>query len=147
MRKLAALALLVPAAALAQMGGGMMGGRGMMNSPRHLYVMRHGIDPKYAGAHNPLQPSARDIDAGAKLYRLHCALCHGESGLGSEAGLKLDPPAASLVGLSRVRLATDGFYDWTISEGGVPVRSAMPPFKNVLKQEQIWQIVLFLRTL
>ena len=74
-------------------------------------------------------------------------LYHGDSGLGSEAGLKLDPPAARLAGLSRVPIATDGFYDWTIAEGGVPLRSAMPPFKNVLKQEDIWQIVLYLRSL
>jgi mono/diheme cytochrome c family protein len=31
--------------------------------------------------------------------------------------------------------------------GGVPLRSAMPPFKNVLKQEGIWKIVLYLRAL
>jgi len=147
MRRLAALALLVPVAAAAQMGGGMMRGREMMNSSRHAYVMRHGVDPKYAQARNPLEPSASNIEAGRKLYRLHCALCHGDTGLGSEAGRELDPPAASLAGLSRLPFANDAFYDWALSEGGVPVRSAMPPFKNVLKPEQIWQIVLFLRTL
>ena len=153
MKKLAALALLVPVAAAAQMGGGMtggggmMGGRGMMANPRHAYVMRHGIDPKYARARNPLEPSAANLEAGGKLYRLNCAVCHGDSGLGNEAGQKLEPPAARLAGLSRTPIATDGFYDWTISEGGVPLRSAMPPFKNVLKQEDIWKIVLYLRSL
>ena len=147
MRKLAALALLVPAAALAQLGGGVMGGRGMMNTPRHAYVMRNGIDPKYADKRNPLRPGGLDLEAGRKLYMQNCAACHGASGLGSDAGLKLTPPAAKLVGLSRLPIASDGFYDWTISEGGAPVGSAMPPFKDVLKQKQIWQIVLFLRTL
>ncbi len=141
MRKLAALALLIPLAAAAQMGGA------MMNSPRHAYVMRHGVDPTYAQAHNPLEPSASNIEAGKSLYRLHCAVCHGDSGMGSEAGLELDPPVARLGGLSRQPIASDGFYDWVISEGGVPLRSAMPPFKNVLKQEDIWKIVLYLRTL
>ena len=49
--------------------------------------------------------------------------------------------------MSRPPIATDGFYEWTISEGGVPLRSAMPPFKNVLKQEDVWKIVLYLRSL
>jgi len=142
MRTLAGLALLVPLAAAAQMGG-----PGTTDNPRHAYVMRRGVDAKYARAHNPLQPSAPNLEAGRELYRLHCAVCHGDSGLGSEAGRKLDPPAASLAGLSRRPIGSDGYYDWVISEGGVPVRSAMPPFKNVLKQADIWKIVLFLRTL
>ena len=125
----------------------MIGGRGMMASPRHAYVMRHGIDPKYVRARNPLEPSAANLEAGEKLYRLNCAVCHGDSGLGNEAGEKLEPPAARLAGSSRMPIATDGFYEWTISEGGVPLRSAMPPFKNVLKQEDIWKIVLYLRSL
>ena len=139
MRNAAALAsvvLLVPALALAQTG-----------NVRHAYVKRHGVSPKYARKRNPLRPGALNLEAGRKLYTKHCASCHGASGLGSEAGLKLDPPAAKLFGLSRTRIASDGFYDWTISEGGAPVGSAMPPFKDTLKQEQIWQIVLFLRTL
>ena len=142
MRELAALALLVPLAAAAQTGGS-----GTMDSPRHAYVNRNGVAPKYAHARNPLQPSAPDIEAGRKLYRLHCQICHGEPGLGSEAGRRLDPPTTSLAGLSRRPIASDAFYDWTISEGGVPVHSSMPPFKNVLRQEDIWKIVLFLRTL
>jgi len=142
MRELAALALLVPLAAAAQAGG-----KGAVDSPRHAYVKRHGVAPKYAHARNPLQPSAPDIEAGRKLYLLHCQICHGESGRGSEAGRRLDPPTTSLVGHSQRRIASDAFYDWTIAEGGVPVRSSMPPFKNVLKQEEIWKIVLFLRTL
>jgi len=117
------------------------------DGPRQAYVKRHGIDPEYARAHNPLRPGGLNLEAGRKLYRKHCAACHGVSGLGSEAGLKLDPPATRLFGLSRRPVASDGFYDWTITEGGAPVGSAMPAYKGVLKQEEIWKIVLFLRTL
>ena len=133
---LAALALIVPAAAFAQTG-----------NARHAYVKRNGVSRQYAGKHNPLRPSALNLEAGRKLYEKKCAVCHGASGLGSEAGLKLDPPVPSLFGLRRKPIASDAFYDWTIAEGGAPVASAMPPFKHTLKPEQIWQIVLFLRTL
>ena len=93
------------------------------------------------------QPGAPDTGAGGNLYRFHCGIAPGDSGGGSEAGRSLDPPTTSLAGLSHRRIASDAFYDWTISEGGVPVHSSMPPFKNVLRQQDIWKIVLFLRTL
>jgi len=144
-------ALLVPAAAGAQMGNGPMrhGGGPMMmpGATRHAYVMQHGIDPEYANAHDPLQPSAANLAEGRRLYRLHCVICHGDTGEGSEAGLRLEPPVQNLARLGQKPIATDGFYDWTVSEGGVPLGSAMPPFKNVLTQEQIWKIILYLHTL
>ena len=142
MKELAALALLVPLAAVAQAGG-----KGKTSNPRHAYVKRHGVDPKYAEARNPLRPSDANLEAGRKLYRLHCAVCHGDSGRGNAGGRSLEPPVTSLAGLSKRPIATDGYYDWTISEGGVPLHSAMPPFENVLKQEDIWKIVLYLRSL
>ncbi|MGE5130314.1 MAG: c-type cytochrome, partial [Sphingomonadaceae bacterium] len=59
----------------------------------------------------------------------------------------LDPKPAVLAGLEHMRIATDGFYFWTISEGGIQFNGAMPPFKGQIKDEDIWKIVLFLRTL
>ena len=146
------IALLVPAAAGAQMGQGPMSNGGAPLTmthgvSRHAYVMQHGIPPEYAHAHNPLKANASNIADGKRLYRLHCVICHGDTGKGSEAGLTLEPPVQNLAGLGQKRIASDAFYDWTLSEGGVPLRSAMPPFKNVLSQEQIWKIILYLRTL
>ena len=123
MRRLAALALLVPVAAAAQMGGGMMRGREMMNSSRHAYVMRHGVDPKYAQARNPLEPSASNIEAGRKLYRLYCALCHGDIGLGSEAGRELDPPAASLAATCGSGRSDQGAWAAAARLRGEPTRA------------------------
>jgi mono/diheme cytochrome c family protein len=36
---------------------------------------------------------------------------------------------------------------WTISEGGAPVGSAMPPFKQTLNEGDIWKIITYLRAL
>jgi mono/diheme cytochrome c family protein len=41
----------------------------------------------------------------------------------------------------------DGYLDWTIAEGDAPKGSAMPPFKNILKPDDIWKVILFLATL
>ena len=142
-------ACLLPAVAGAQMGRGM--GPGMMGggpSPRHYYVMHHGIDAKYASLHNPLPASAANLAAGKALFEQNCAVCHGASGHGDGPGATgLDPKPAVLAGLGRTRIASDGFYFWTVSEGGIQFNGAMPPFKGELKDEDIWKIILFLRTL
>jgi mono/diheme cytochrome c family protein len=141
--------MLLPAGLQAQMGPGrgpgmMMGGA----SARHFYVMHHGIDPKYAALRNPLGATRQSLAAGKALFEQNCAVCHGAAGRGDGPGAKgLDPAPAVLAGLSRTRIASDGFYYWTISEGGIEFNSAMPPFKGTLEDEDIWKIVLYLRTL
>jgi mono/diheme cytochrome c family protein len=148
-RALILLLMLLPAGLQAQMGPGrgpgmMMGGA----SARHFYVMHHGIDPKYAALRNPLGATRQSLAAGKALFEQNCAVCHGAAGRGDGPGAKgLDPAPAVLAGLSRTGIASDGFYYWTISEGGIEFNSAMPPFKGTLEDEDIWKIVLYLRTL
>lgn len=132
------------------MGMGPRGGMGMMSgsSARRHFVMRNGIDPKYAGLSNPLQPSTERVAGGRQLYEHNCAACHGARGLGDgPAGKNLNPPPAILVGLGRMPMVGDGYLHWTVAEGGIPIGSAMPPFKDVLKPNDIWKVILYLRTL
>jgi mono/diheme cytochrome c family protein len=133
---------------------GMMDGRGMGmgmmgNAPaRHMYVMRNGLDSKYAGMTNPLPASADNIKAGKMLFDQYCAACHGTSGRGDgDAGKSLTPPPADLTRLSRMRIASDGFVYWTIAEGGAAFNTAMPAMKEILKEPEIWKLVLYLRSL
>lgn len=151
---LIAATLLGPATVGAQMGMGRGmgpgGGMGMMGgSPiRRAFVMHNGIEPKYSTASNPLPRSTANLQRGRTLFEQNCAACHGAQGRGDgPAGKSLNPPPASLIGLGRMGMATDGYLDWTISEGGVPIQTAMPPFKGALKQDDIWALILFLRTL
>lgn len=51
-----------------------------MSMIRHHFVMRNGVDPKYASKVNPLERNAENIAAGKKLYEKSCALCHGMTG-------------------------------------------------------------------
>jgi mono/diheme cytochrome c family protein len=44
-------------------------------------------------------------------------------------------------------MASDSYLFWTISEGGAPVGSAMPPFKQTLTDDEIWKIITYVRTL
>ncbi len=155
----AAGGLLAATLALGQMGpGGGMGrgmGRGMMGMGpegvsvvRHRSVMTHGIDAKYAKARNPLKPTAANLAAGKAVFQQTCSACHGPAGQGDGPAAKgLNPPPANMTAVMGMPIASDGYLDWTVSEGGVPVHSALPAFKAVLKPDQIWQVILYVRTL
>ena len=148
--------MLAAATALAQpMGGPMMGG-GMMNggmmmenaSPRRPYVMRNGLPAPYRSLRNPLPATSDNISAGKQLYLTQCAACHGNDGRGNgPAAAQLDPRPADLSTALRTPIASDAYLYWTIGEGGTPVGSAMPPFKNSLRADEAWKIILYLRHL
>lgn len=132
-----------------QMGMGMMQGGGSNTSLiRHRFAMQHGIDPDYASKENPLEPSDQNLKEGKKLYDQNCSACHGPSGLGDGvAGKQLKPPPSNIAASAKMRMSTDGYLYWTIAEGGVSLHTAMPPFKGALKEDQIWQIILYIRQL
>ncbi len=110
--------------------------------------MRNGIDPKYATKVSPLERNAENIATGKKLYEKNCALCHGATGLGDgEAGKDLEPPPANIAMFIKMHNVPDGYLYWTIAEGGIPLQTAMPPFKNVMKEDEIWKTMIFLREL
>lgn len=130
---------------------GMMGpGHMMMNMSmlRHHFVMMNGIDPQYVSKENPRQPTPATIENGRKLYVQNCATCHGLTGVGDgEAGKNLSPPPANIAAFSKMPMASDSYLYWTIAEGGVPLGTAMPPFKGRLKEGEIWEIINYLRVL
>lgn len=146
MLPLAACAAILSFDAYAQMG--MMGGGMNMSMRRHHYAMMNGIDRRYAAKTNPLPDTPENIAAGKALYDRNCAACHGAGGLGDgPAGQNLNPRPAAIAAFAKMPMATDGYLDWTISEGGVPVGSAMPSFKSALKGDEIWKIILYVRGL
>lgn len=123
---------------------GMMG----MSMVRHHFVMMNGIDPRYGSKENPLRPTTQNIESGRKLFGQSCARCHGTTGLGDGPdGENLFPRPANIAASSKMPMASDSYLFWTISEGGVPVGSAMPPFKGSLNEEDIWKIIVYLRLL
>ena len=62
-------------------------------------------------------------------------------------GADLSPPPANIASASKMPIATDGYLYWTIMDGGVPLGTGMPPFKGILKEEEIWKIITYLRVL
>jgi hypothetical protein len=119
-----------------------------MSMVRHKYVMRNGVPKKYSRLKVNLSPTSEIIGQGKKLYEANCLTCHGASGRGDgPAGQNLTPSPIDLTRSTKMRMATDSYLFWTISEGGAPVNTAMPGFKSSLKQEEISKIILYIRQL
>ncbi len=117
------------------------------NPVRHRVIrMGGGVPAPYTNVKNPLEENENAIKAGAKLYRKNCQSCHGAKGIGDgEAGAGLNPKPANIAYIMDKWIATDPFLFWAISEGGEPLQTAMPAFREVLTPKQRWQIILYLR--
>jgi len=99
------------------------------------------VPPAFAGKTNPLGPDAST--AGAVTFKTDCASCHGDTGRGDGvAAMDLNPRPANLVELNST--ASDDFLYWRISTG--VDGTAMPAWKGLLDEQQIWQVIAFLRT-
>lgn len=79
---------------------------------------------------------AADADNGARLYRQHCASCHGPSG---RPVLPTAPDLSRPMALMRGDLALLSF----VKSG----RGAMPAFAGVLKDREVLDVLAHLRTL
>jgi mono/diheme cytochrome c family protein len=85
---------------------------------------------------NPFAENPSAAAAGRKLYRQHCAACHGADarGLGHAADLH-----------SRViQDAPPGTLFWALRNGRI--RKGMPSWSQ-LPDQQLWQLVTYLQTL
>jgi len=88
---------------------------------------------------------AISVANGARLYEQHCAVCHGVSGYG-------DGPAAASLNRRPADLTakhttdhTAGDLFWWLTHG---IRgSPMPGFKDLLDEEERWDVINFLRAL
>ncbi|HVF26084.1 MAG TPA: cytochrome c [Anaerolineales bacterium] len=100
------------------------------------------VPAEFAGATNPF--GAEAAAEGAEIFRASCELCHGPQGHGDGvAGQSLEPQPKNLATLQAT--VGDDFLFWRIHEG--KPGTAMVAWNGILTDEQIWQIVSFIRTL
>jgi len=103
----------------------------------------HWMAPADAAARkNPVPANAASIERGKKLFEANCATCHGKTGRGDGPGAAaLNPKPADLKAMAGNH--SDGDYAWKIANG----RGAMPAWRGVLDEKQIWDAVNFVQSL
>jgi mono/diheme cytochrome c family protein len=102
-----------------------------------VYAEKHKPDME-----NPVAPTVANLSAGAKGYEEHCALCHG----GAQSRLspmrdKFNPPVPQLI--DRVPHDEDAWIFW-VTKHGVRM-TGMPTWDGVLSDDEMWQIVAFIK--
>jgi mono/diheme cytochrome c family protein len=108
------------------------------------------VPHEYEDLTNPFADLEEAIATGGELFAVNCASCHGETGMGDgAAAASLDPKPASLADSDMMADLTDGYLVWRITEGGIgePFNSAMVAWGDTFSEEQIWQLVSFVRSL
>lgn len=91
---------------------------------------------------NPLASTAEAVREGRKTYLRLCQYCHGADG---RAQANPDFEAPSLRAPSQWRYgASDGELFVSIKDGA---GHEMPPFRKQLEDDQIWQLVLYVRSI
>lgn len=84
-----------------------------------------------------------DPVSGREIYVNTCIRCHGIDGKGA-LGIKLVPPPADLTSLA-VQSRLDGTLFRRIHEG--KPNTAMGAWKHSLSEEEIWDVLAYVRTL
>lgn len=95
---------------------------------------------------NPLSATSENIGRGQTAFGAYCMVCHGLDGqnTGVPFAEKMSPPVPPL-NSSAVQSYSDGQLHWIIQNGVSP--SGMPASKDVFRDDEIWQLVLYIRHL
>ena len=95
---------------------------------------------------NPFPATPENIAQGRKQFQNYCTSCHGETGRneGVVFAGHLSPPVPRLDS-PQVQRYADGQLKWVIANGISP--SGMPAWKTALSDAEMWQIVLYVRSL
>jgi mono/diheme cytochrome c family protein len=103
---------------------------------KSVYAELSKVPAKAAVRGNPLESDSESVAAGAKLFQLHCAECHGADADGGKKGPSLRA--------EQVQQATPGTLFWLLTNG--VVRKGMPVWSR-LPEPQRWQLVSYVKSL
>jgi len=91
-----------------------------------------------------------DPKAGRELYNKWCSSCHGVGGKGEgpvSASLPVKP--GNHADGTRMNILTDTYLFTIVKQGGPAVQKSqmMPPWGTQLKDQQIWDVIAYMRSL
>ena len=107
--------------------------------------------PEAQALMNPVPGTPESVQAGARTYARYCAVCHGATGRGDGKA------AAAMAAYNGVRAAdlTDEVWQHGSSDGeiyvsirdGIGPEFVMDSWKDKLRDEEIWNLVNYIKTL
>jgi len=100
------------------------------------------VPERFKQMQNPVEVNNQSIRIGSSLYRRNCRDCHGSSGKGDGSEARdLDTEMRDF-GSEEVQNQSDGELFYKTREG----RDEMPGFAADIYDEDIWNVVNYLRT-
>ena len=100
------------------------------------------------GPANPVKPTAQSVEAGQDLYKKNCVPCHGTDAKGDGPVAKnMNPKPADLTVSKLAHGSTDGEIFTNIKDGIGQAPQKMKAFGNKLSDQDIWNIVNYIRSL
>jgi hypothetical protein len=127
-------------------------------SPSEITVHNKKIDLN--ADENPFLPLAssnpaefrKHVENGRRVYYQNCVFCHGDNLSGNGMFVHaLDPIPTNFADSGTIAMLRDSFLFWRISKGGPgmpeeggPWDSAMPAWEKLLKEDEVWEAILFL---
>jgi|SaaInl4_100m_RNA_FD_contig_61_745290_length_1224_multi_5_in_0_out_0_2 hypothetical protein len=91
------------------------------------------------------------VTEGGTIFFQNCHYCHGDqlNGLGMFSHA-FNPTPANFIDPGTIAMLQEAFIFWRVAKGGpglpnesTPWSSAMPPWEEHLKTEEIWKVILF----
>jgi mono/diheme cytochrome c family protein len=119
-------------------------------------VVAFGRNLAMAGLQNPLrapgQDLARHTATGKTIYYRNCFFCHGDALAGDgHFAQTFRPIPANFRDVGTISMLQESFVFWRVVTGGpglpnsaTPWHSAMPVWQNLLTEEEIWQVILYI---
>ncbi|HKW43815.1 MAG TPA: cytochrome c, partial [Thermoplasmata archaeon] len=109
-----------------------------------------GEDPFWPLEKSNPEEFRKHVENGRQVYYRNCVFCHGDNLAGTGMYIHgLDPIPTNLP--ETIPLLRDTFLFWRISKGGPglpeeggPWDTAMPAWEKFLKEDEIWDVILFL---
>jgi mono/diheme cytochrome c family protein len=100
---------------------------------------------------NP-QEFRKHVENGRQVYYRNCVFCHGDNMSANGMFVHgLDPIPTNFSDKGTIAMLRDTFLFWRISKGGPglpeeggPWDTAMPAWEKFLKEDEIWDVILFL---
>jgi Cytochrome C oxidase, cbb3-type, subunit III len=116
------------------------------------YDIAHGKNPFRELEKSDPEAYRKHVANGRVVYYRNCVFCHGDSLAGNGMFIHgLNPIPTNFADKGTIGMLQESFLFWRISKGGPglpaeggPWDSAMPAWEKFLKDEEMWEVILFL---